>query len=249
MGAADGSLAIMVGGSEEAFAAARPALDVMGSAGRARGDRSARAHGSSSRATLMHFVSFSAAMEASRLAEAAGLDVAELGRVVRHTDAVTGGPGAIMLRDTTAPSPRTTSGSASWSNAGAGEKDLGFAIALADELGVDVPLARQALPRPGSELGRQRASSTTCRRSADADSSGMEEVYGFEMTDGSGDFFRYTADHLFADIWNRPGLSDRDRRLLLIGMLAGTNQHDVLTIQIPRRTPPASSMPSSCARS
>jgi 4-carboxymuconolactone decarboxylase len=61
----------------------------------------------------------------------------------------------------------------------------------------------------------------------------MEEVYGFEMSDGAGDFFRYTADHLFADIWNRPGLSDRDRRLLLIGMLVGTGAHDVLTIQVP----------------
>lgn len=61
----------------------------------------------------------------------------------------------------------------------------------------------------------------------------MEEVYGFEMTDGSGDFFRYTADHLFADIWNRPGLSHRDRRLLLIGLLAGAGGQDVLTIQIP----------------
>ena len=61
----------------------------------------------------------------------------------------------------------------------------------------------------------------------------MEQVYGFEMTDGTGDFFGYTADHLFADIWNRPGLTDRDRRLLLIGLLAGSNQHDVLTIQVP----------------
>ena len=61
----------------------------------------------------------------------------------------------------------------------------------------------------------------------------MEEVYGFEMTDGTGDFFRYTADHLFADIWSRPGLSDRDRRLLLIGLLAGTGAQDVLSIQIP----------------
>ncbi|WP_243060049.1 carboxymuconolactone decarboxylase family protein [Nocardioides sp. SR21] len=61
----------------------------------------------------------------------------------------------------------------------------------------------------------------------------MEQVYGFEMTDGTGDFFRYTADHLFADIWNRPGLTDRDRRLLLIGLLVGGNHHDVLTIQIP----------------
>lgn len=61
----------------------------------------------------------------------------------------------------------------------------------------------------------------------------MEQVYGFDMTDGDGDFFRYTADHLFADIWTRPGLSDRDRRLLLIGALTATGQHDVLGIQIP----------------
>ncbi len=61
----------------------------------------------------------------------------------------------------------------------------------------------------------------------------MEQVYGFDMTDGTGDFFRYTAEHLFGDIWQRPGLSDRDRRLLLIGMLAGANHHDVLHIQIP----------------
>jgi 4-carboxymuconolactone decarboxylase len=61
----------------------------------------------------------------------------------------------------------------------------------------------------------------------------MEQVYGFEMTDGEGDFFGYTADHLFGDIWHRPGLSDRDRRLLLIGLLAGTGAADVLGIQVP----------------
>jgi len=65
----------------------------------------------------------------------------------------------------------------------------------------------------------------------------MEQVYGFAMSDASdgpgGDFFRYTADHLFGDIWQRPGLSDRDRRLLLIGLLAGTGAHDVLEIQLP----------------
>ena len=61
----------------------------------------------------------------------------------------------------------------------------------------------------------------------------MEQVYGFEMSDAEGDFFRYTADHLFADIWNRPGISDRDRRLLLIGLLAGQGAADVLGLQIP----------------
>ena len=61
----------------------------------------------------------------------------------------------------------------------------------------------------------------------------MEEVYGFEMTDGDGDFFRYTAEHLFGEIWQRPGLSTRDRRLFLIGMLVGQRADDVLTIQVP----------------
>lgn len=60
----------------------------------------------------------------------------------------------------------------------------------------------------------------------------MAEVYGWDFQDGPGDFFRYTADHLFADIWNRPGLSTRDRRLLLVGLLAGTQQSDVLGIQV-----------------
>jgi 4-carboxymuconolactone decarboxylase len=61
----------------------------------------------------------------------------------------------------------------------------------------------------------------------------MEQVYGFDMNDADGDFFRYTADHLFGEIWQRPGLTDRDRRLLLIGMLAATGAADVLGIQVP----------------
>lgn len=60
----------------------------------------------------------------------------------------------------------------------------------------------------------------------------MTEVYGWEMQDGPGDFFAYTADHLFGDIWSRPGLDDTQRRLVLIGMLAGQGRHDVLGIQL-----------------
>jgi 4-carboxymuconolactone decarboxylase len=61
----------------------------------------------------------------------------------------------------------------------------------------------------------------------------MAEVYGWpEMSDGDGDFFGYTADHLFAEIWNRQGLTFRDRRLLLIGLLVGRGLHDVIPIQV-----------------
>ncbi|WP_019931741.1 carboxymuconolactone decarboxylase family protein [Nocardia sp. BMG111209] len=60
----------------------------------------------------------------------------------------------------------------------------------------------------------------------------MGEVYGMEFTDGPGDHFAVTADHLFADIWSRPGLSLRDRRLLLLGALSAQGLFDVAEIQI-----------------
>lgn len=60
----------------------------------------------------------------------------------------------------------------------------------------------------------------------------MEQVYGFEVKDGPGDFFGYTVDHLFAEIWERPGLSVEQRRLLLIGLLAGRDADDVNAIQL-----------------
>jgi 4-carboxymuconolactone decarboxylase len=61
----------------------------------------------------------------------------------------------------------------------------------------------------------------------------MRQVYGWDIDDAPGDFFGITVDHLFADIWARPGLSMRDRRLLLLGALAGRGLNDVLDIQIP----------------
>ena len=60
----------------------------------------------------------------------------------------------------------------------------------------------------------------------------MSRVYGWDFEDGPGDFFAYTADHLFADIWNRSGLTDEQRRLLLVGLLAGRGDDGVLEIQL-----------------
>jgi 4-carboxymuconolactone decarboxylase len=60
----------------------------------------------------------------------------------------------------------------------------------------------------------------------------MGKVYGWEVQDGDGDFFGMTVEHLFAEVWNRPGLSFRDRRLLLIGLLVGRGLHDVVGLQL-----------------
>ncbi len=153
MGAADGTLAILVGGDEEAFAAARPALEAMGSLVVHAGPIGSGTKLKLAR-NLIHFVAFTAVTEAQRLAEAAGLDLKALGEVVRHTDAITGGPGAIMHRETTAPIADDDFWHGVFSHVAAlGEKDLGFAIDLADELGVDVPLAREASDRLRKGLG------------------------------------------------------------------------------------------------
>ena len=61
----------------------------------------------------------------------------------------------------------------------------------------------------------------------------MAQVYGWpDVGDGPGDFFGYTVEHLFGEIWNREGLSFRDRRLLLLGLLVGRNLHDVVGLQL-----------------
>lgn len=153
MGATDGSLALMVGGSTEAFEAAEPVLHALGSKVVHAGPIGAGTKFKLAR-NMMHFIAFTAATEAQRLAEAAGLDLKALGDVVRHTDAITGGPGAIMHRETAAPLDPADFWHGVFTNVTSlGVKDLGFAIDLAHQLGVDVPLAELAIDRLGPGLG------------------------------------------------------------------------------------------------
>ena len=153
MGARNGRLAIMVGGDIEAYASSRDALARMGELVLHLGPVGAGTQAKLAR-NLLHFVAFTAATEAQRLAEAAGIDLLALGRIVRHTDAITGGPGAIMLRESTAPVPEDDNWRPILEHVWAlGEKDLALAIELGDQLGVDTPLAHLAYERLGPGLG------------------------------------------------------------------------------------------------
>lgn len=153
MGAAEGTLATMIGGDDEAVATCRPVFEHwaamvvhLGPVGNGTKAKLAR--------NMMHFVAYTAAGEAQRLADACGVDLTQLGAIVRHTDSVTGGPGAIMFR-----------GSVDELHPGddfydilvhtrtLGEKDLTLALALADEVGVEAPLAQQALRDFAASLG------------------------------------------------------------------------------------------------
>jgi 3-hydroxyisobutyrate dehydrogenase len=143
----------MVGGDDASYAAAEPVLARMGSKVLHAGPLGTGTRMKLAR-NLIHFVAFTAVTEAQRLAEASGLDLLALGEVVRHTDAITGGPGAIMHRGTTAPLDRDDFWWGVLDHVRAlGEKDLSFAVELAATLGVDVPLARLARERLAKGLG------------------------------------------------------------------------------------------------
>jgi 4-carboxymuconolactone decarboxylase len=60
----------------------------------------------------------------------------------------------------------------------------------------------------------------------------MKEVYGWEMPDLPGDYFALTVDHLFADIWSRPGLSMRDKRLVTLSVVTALGLSDLAEIQV-----------------
>ena len=152
-GAQQGRLAIMVGGDPAAFETCRPALERMGDLVLHLGPAGAGTAAKLAR-NLMHFAAFTAAMEASALAEAAGIDPATLGAIVRHTDAVTGGPGAILHRDTAAPLAADDPWRPIMQHVRElGEKDLTLALELARRLDIDVPMARLALARLAIGLG------------------------------------------------------------------------------------------------
>ncbi|MGZ6778526.1 MAG: carboxymuconolactone decarboxylase family protein [Mycobacterium sp.] len=61
----------------------------------------------------------------------------------------------------------------------------------------------------------------------------MNEVYGWEMPNVEGDpYFDLTVDHLFGDIWSRPGLSMRDKRIMTLSIVTALGEQDLAEIQV-----------------
>jgi len=60
----------------------------------------------------------------------------------------------------------------------------------------------------------------------------MNEVYAWEMSDMPGDFFALTVDHLFGNIWSRPGLSMRDKRIMTLSVVTALGLPDLAEIQV-----------------
>jgi 3-hydroxyisobutyrate dehydrogenase-like beta-hydroxyacid dehydrogenase len=156
-----GELATMVGATDEAFALIKEPFALWASLVVRAGEPGAGTRMKLAR-NMLHFISFAAACEASKLAEASGLNLQDLGNVVRHSDAQTGGAGAIMIRDDTKPiEPDSFLYQPFLHARELGEKDLSLAVALGDTVSVDLPLATVALERLAEGLGVPHTASTT----------------------------------------------------------------------------------------
>ena len=153
-GAAEkGQLATMVGAPRDVYERVKPVFKQWASLVIHAGEPGAGTRMKLAR-NMLTFTSFAAACEAMRLAEAAGLDLQALGRVVRHTDALTGGAGAIMIRENMHDlEPGHWLYDGFTHTRGLGEKDLSLALALGDSVGVELPLAQIALGTLAAGLG------------------------------------------------------------------------------------------------
>ena len=142
-GADNGELVCMVGGTEEEVDRVRPLLDVfsclvlhMGPPGAGLSAKLAR--------NVVQYGSWLAAQEAQELAEAAGVDLIKLGEAIRESDRVIGGAARLMFRPTAEPWPADTDVALLRflaDKASLAHKDLAAARALADGLGVAMPVA------------------------------------------------------------------------------------------------------------
>ena len=148
-----GELATMVGAPREIYERVKPVFKQWASLVIHAGEPGAGTRMKLAR-NMLTFTGFAAACEAMQLAERAGLDLQALGRVVRHTDTLTTGPGAIMIRDNTHEiEPGHWLYDTFTHTRALGEKDLNLALGLGDSLNVELPLARIALEHLAAGLG------------------------------------------------------------------------------------------------
>lgn len=151
--ASKGQLATMVGAGDDVFARVKEPFSCWASLVVHAGPPGAGTRMKLAR-NMLTFTIYAAVGEAWKLAEASGVNLQDLGNVVRHTDKLTSGAGSIMFRDNTKdlePGHFLYDGFVHARDLG--EKDLGLALALGEALSVDLPLARLALERLAPGLG------------------------------------------------------------------------------------------------
>lgn len=229
--AAENGMVAIAGGDDATVAAARPVLEDWakkvvhcGPVGAGMATKIAR--------NVITYGSWRTVHEATALARAAGVDAARLAEVIDASDPdgrtllqllrMAGPDGSLPADVVRVIEPLMS-------------KDLDAARELATALGVDVPLVdatragvRETLRMDGEAGAPPEDPYRTGREMMDA-------VYGPGFGDrmppeGTDPFADATVSYLFAEVWSRPGLSVRDRRLLTLGVAATVGRPELVQI-------------------
>lgn len=229
--AAHNGMVAMVGGDDDAVTRALPVLTDFakkvvhcGPLGAGMATKIAR--------NVLTYGSWRAAHEAAELARSAGVDPGTLLEVIEKADPAGATP-LLWLRNRVA-NPELA--------AEAGpqvlrlmDKDLGAAQELATENQVDVPLVDAARTHGEDTLGVAPAAAPADDRTTRGLQT-MDKVYGTGLADVMPEernpALTMTVDHLFGEVWNRPGLSLRDRRLVVLGATAMLGRADLIEVQV-----------------
>jgi 3-hydroxyisobutyrate dehydrogenase-like beta-hydroxyacid dehydrogenase len=151
--AAKGELAVMVGADDETFERIKEPFSRWASVVIHAGEPGAGTKMKLAR-NMLTFIIYTAVGESQKLADEAGLNLNDLAKVVRHSDALTGGASSIMYRSDAKPlAPDHFLYQPFLHTRALGEKDLSLALELGDSLSVDLPLARLALERFAENMG------------------------------------------------------------------------------------------------
>lgn len=231
--AAQNGLVTMVGGPDDAVATAMPVLEDFsrnvvhcGPLGAGMATKLAR--------NSITYSMWAAVREATSMAAAAGVDPAKLLEVMRTAD---DSVRPSLHLELLAASYRIGQEQADWA-VDLAEKDLAAAQELAAEVDVETPIVdvvrprmravyegelEQPLPTEGRARGRAMMDRTYGR--------GYNELVVDEMADEVA-CVSSTIDWLFPQVWARPYLTTRDRRLLVLGATTMLGRADLLEVQL-----------------
>jgi 3-hydroxyisobutyrate dehydrogenase-like beta-hydroxyacid dehydrogenase len=155
LAAAEGTLVGMLGGDDAVVDGVRPVLEAFCSLVVRMGPLGAGLRAKLAR-NLVQYGSWLAAYEAQRLAEAGGIELGKLAKVIRISDEKIGGASRLMFRPSVAPfGEDDDQGVVAVMRAAASlaHKDLCAALELAEQLGVNLPLAQMTEARTDAMFG------------------------------------------------------------------------------------------------
>jgi 3-hydroxyisobutyrate dehydrogenase-like beta-hydroxyacid dehydrogenase len=229
--AADNGMVAIVGGEEVMVERARPVLEDWakkvvhcGPQGTGMATKIAR--------NLVTFGSWRTVAEASMLAGAAGVKPGILTEIIEAADP----KGETLLhllkhRDKSGTLPEKLTQVIEPLMT----KDLEAAQELSAMLGVKMPLLDVTRTHGHETLGLKKDPRPLPEDRRERGKEMMVRVYGREVSQAATTglpFIEETINHLFAGIWSRPGLSIRDRRLLVMGVTATLGRADLMQVQM-----------------